>query len=176
MYKNIKQLLNDLVEVSKYTKTTNKKKSIILLGIIGNLLVLSDILIILSFASFFDQKIEYDNFLISYFLENTYFLPFFILFRFFLIYFERISITKLQFRIEENLRIHLLTEVFNRGNVSVADAYYYVNTLSAQVGSFYSTLSSLFGSFIQILIFSTYLLFSNFQIIIIFLIRIIQRI
>ena len=170
MYKNIKQLLNDLVEVSKYTKTTNKKKSIILLGIIGNLLVLSDILIILSFASFFDQKIEYDNFLISYFLENTYFLPFFILFRFFLIYFERISITKLQFRIEENFRIHLLTEVFNRGNVSVADAYYYVNTLSAQVGSFYSTLSSLFGSFIQILIFSTYLLFSNFQIIIIFLI------
>ena len=58
MYKNIKQLLNDLVEVSKYTKTTNKKKSIILLGIIGNLLVLSDILIILSFASVFDQKIE----------------------------------------------------------------------------------------------------------------------
>ena len=170
MHKKLVQLFKNLIEISKYTKTTNKKKSIILLGIIGNLLVLSDILIILIFASFFDQKIEYENLLIRYFFENTYLLPLIILFRFFLIYFERISITKLQFRIEENLRIHLLTEVFKRGNVSVADAYYYINSLSAQVGSFYSTLSSLFGSFIQILIFSIYLLFSNFQIIIIFLI------
>ena len=57
----------------------------------------------------------------------------------------------------------MLEEVFTRGNVSISDAYYYVNTLSAQVGGFYSTLATFFGSFLQIIVFSIYLLLSNFQ-------------
>ena len=114
---------------------------------------MSDILIILIFASFFDQNIDTNNIFISYFIDYKEALPLLVLFRFLLIYLERVAVTKLQFRIEENLRVHLLDEVFKRGNVSVADAYYYVNSLSAQVGSFYSTLSSLFGSLIQIVVF-----------------------
>ena len=129
---------------------------------------MSDILIILIFASFFDQNIDTNNIFISYFIDYKEALPLLVLFRFLLIYLERVAVTKLQFRIEENLRVHLLDEVFKRGNVSVADAYYYVNSLSAQVGSFYSTLSSLFGSLIQIVVFFVYLVFSNLQIILIF--------
>ena len=38
--------------------------------------------------------------------------------------------------IEQNLREHLLSEIFDKGNFSVADAYFYVNTLCGQVGGF----------------------------------------
>ena len=168
MYQKILEIFKNIIVISKFTKTSKKKRSVFLLGLIGNLLVLSDILIILIFASFFDQNIDTNNIFISYFIDYKEALPILVLFRFLLIYLERVAVTKLQFRIEENLRVHLLDEVFKRGNVSVADAYYYVNSLSAQVGSFYSTLSSLFGSLIQIVVFFVYLVFSNLQIILIF--------
>ena len=168
MYQKILEIFKNIIIISKFTKTSKKKRSVFLLGLIGNLLVLSDILIILIFASFFDQNIDTNNIFISYFIDYKEVLPLLVLFRFLLIYLERVAVTKLQFRIEENLRVHLLDEVFKRGNVSVADAYYYVNSLSAQVGSFYSTLSSLFGSLIQIVVFFVYLVFSNLQIILIF--------
>ncbi len=168
MYQKILEIFKNIIVISKFTKTSKKKRSVFLLGLIGNLLVLSDILIILIFASFFDQNIDTNNIFISFFIDYKEVLPLLVLFRFLLIYLERVAVTKLQFRIEENLRVHLLDEVFKRGNVSVADAYYYVNSLSAQVGSFYSTLSSLFGSLIQIIVFFVYLVFSNLQIILIF--------
>ncbi len=163
MVKNLKIFYDDLIKVSKLTKTSNKKLRIFLLAIILNLLVFLDIMIILYFSVIFSQEIQFDNLVIRYFLDNYFYLPIFILFRFSLIYFEKIITTRLQIDIERNLRTHLLEEVFTRGNVSISDAYYYVNTLSAQVGGFYSTLATFFGSFLQIIVFSIYLLLSNFQ-------------
>ena len=168
MIEKIKIFYDDLIKVSKLTKTSNKKLRIFLLAIILNLLVFFDIIIILYFSVIFSQEIQFNNFIISFFLDRYYFLPLFIVFRFLLIYFEKVITTKLQIDIEKNLRTHLLEEVFVRGNVSISDAYYYVNTLSAQVGGFYSTLATFFGSFVQIIVFSGYLLLSNFQAVITF--------
>ncbi len=163
MIDNLKTFYDDLIKVSKLTKTNNKKLRIFSLAIILNLLVFFDIMIILYFSVIFSQEIQFDNLIIRYFLDNYFYLPIFILFRFSLIYLEKIITTRLQIDIEKNLRTHLLEEVFTRGNVSISDAYYYVNTLSAQVGGFYSTLATFFGSFLQIIVFSIYLLLSNFQ-------------
>ena len=168
MIEKIKIFYDDLIKVSKLTKTSNKKLRIFLLAIILNLLVFFDIMIILYFSVIFSQEIQFNNFIISFFLDRYYFLPLFIVFRFLLIYFEKVITTRLQIDIEKNLRTHLLEEVFVRGNVSISDAYYYVNTLSAQVGGFYSTLATFFGSFVQIVVFSGYLLLSNFQAVITF--------
>ena len=168
MIEKIKIFYDDLIKVSKLTRTKNKKLRIFLLAIILNLLVFFDIIIILYFSVIFSQEIQFNNFIISFFLDRYYFLPLFIVFRFLLIYFEKVITTKLQIDIEKNLRTHLLEEVFVRGNVSISDAYYYVNTLSAQVGGFYSTLATFFGSFVQIVVFSGYLLLSNFQAVITF--------
>ena len=163
MIDNLKTFYDDLIKVSKLTKTNNKKLRIFSLAIILNLLVFFDIMIILYFSVIFSQEIQFDNLVIRYFLDNYFYLPVFILFRFSFIYLEKIITTRLQIDIEKNLRTHLLEEVFTRGNVSISDAYYYVNTLSAQVGGFYSTLATFFGSFLQIIVFSIYLLLSNFQ-------------
>ena len=95
-------------------------------------------------------------------------MPVFIILRFFSIYLEKVITTKLQNDIERNLRIYLVEEVFDRGNVSTSDAYYYVMTLCSQVGSFYATLAAFFGSIIQIIAFTTYLLFTNLETVFIF--------
>ena len=163
MLKKIQIFYDDLIKVSKLTKTSNKKKRIFLLAVLLNLLVFFDIIIILYFSVLFDQEIQFNNSVIEFFLERPYYLPFFIVLRFLSIYFEKVITTNLQIDIERNLRVHLLEEVFVRGNVSISDAYYYVNTLSAQVGGFYSTLATFFGSFLQIIVFTGYLLLSNFQ-------------
>lgn len=167
LYK-LKIFYQDLVNVSKLTKTNNKKKSVLLLALLINLQVVFDIFVILYFSYLFSEEIQLSNIIVDFFIERTYFLPLFIILRFLFIYFEKIVTTKLQISIESNLRTHLLNEVFTSGNVSMSDAYFYVNTLSAQVGVFYSTLATFFGSFIQIVVFTLYLLFSNFQTVLIF--------
>ena len=83
-------------------------------------------------------------------------------------YFEKVITTNLQIDIEKNLRIYLTEEAFKRGNLSISDAYFYVNTLSQQVGKFYSTLSAFIASIIQILTFSIYLFVTNFDTVLIF--------
>ena len=70
--------------------------------------------------------------------------------------------------LKKSLRTNLLNDVFDRGNISIADAFYYTNTLSGQVASFYSSFSLFIGSFFQILIFTIYLMMNNLQAVIIF--------
>ena len=168
MLHKLKIFYQDLINVSKLTKTNNKKKRVLFLALILNLQVVFDIFVILYFSYLFSEEVQFSNIVIDFFLERTYFLPLFIVLRFLFIYFEKIVTTKLQISIESNLRTHLLEEVFTRGNVSISDAYFYVNTLSAQVGIFYSTLATFFGSMIQIVVFTVYLLFSNSQAVLIF--------
>ncbi len=168
MIDKLKVFFDDLIKVSKITKAKNKKIKIFSLALISNSLVFFDILIILYFSKMFSQEIQFNNAITDYFLEKEFLLPLVIFLRFFFIYIEKIITINLQISVEKNLRLHLLEEVFVRGNVSVSDAYFYVNTLSAQVGGFYSTLSVFFGSLIQIIVFSGYLLVSNLNIVLIF--------
>ena len=58
----LKVFVNDLIKVSKFTKTKNKKLRIFITGIISDLIVLLDILIILSFKVFSDD-ISINNFI-----------------------------------------------------------------------------------------------------------------
>ena len=153
MVDKLKTFVDDLIKISRITKTKNKKRTIILIAIIANALVFFDILIILYFSKIFSQEVQFSNSIIDFFLENLYFLPVAVFLRFFLIYLEKVVTVNLQINIEKSLRIHLLEEVFTRGNVSISDAYYYVNTLTPQVGGFYSTLSVFLGSFFQIVVF-----------------------
>ena len=69
MIDNLKTFYDDLIKVSKLTKTNNKKLRIFSLAIILNLLVFFDIMIILYFSVIFSQEIQFDNLVIRYFLD-----------------------------------------------------------------------------------------------------------
>lgn len=163
----LKVFVNDLIKVSKLTKTKNKKLRIFITGIISNLIVLLDILIILSFTKVFSDDISIDNFITVFLFDNIYLLPFLVIFRFGCIYYEKINITKLRLEVEENLRDQLIEEIFSKGNYSSSDAYFYINTIAGQVSSFYSTLATFIGSVLQVFAYTIYLIFTDFNTLII---------
>ena len=168
MVTKLKTFISDLLTVSKLTRTKNKKIKILSLAFVLNLLIFFDILIILFFTKLFSEEIGISNVIIDFLLSYNIIFPIAIFLRFFLNYLQVWLTTNLQLDIENNLRIHLLGEIFKKGNYSISDAYFYVNTISNQVGYFYSTLALFLGSLLQILVFTLYLVFTNMQVVIYF--------
>ncbi len=163
MIEKIKIFLDDLFKVSKLTKTKNKKLRIFSIALISNIIVLMDILIILSFTNIFTEDVGINNSLINTIFDNNMYLVIIIGIRFLSIYFEKVNISKLRLEVEENLRDDLLDEIFDQGNYSSSDAYFYINTISGQVASFYGTLATFMSSFLQVFAYSFYLIFTDLQ-------------
>ena len=61
-----------------------------------------------------------------------------------------------------------MKEVFEKNNYSVADAYFYVNELSRNVSYFYGSIASSLNYFVQILVYSAYLVFTSLNIVVYF--------
>ena len=160
--------IKELINLSKLTKTKHKRIRIILGAVLSNLIVLFDIIIISTLTSVFSSNEYIQNWLIDFFVDNISFLPLIVIFRFSSIYFEKMNVIKLKIDIEQNLRLHLMNEIFDKGNYSISDAYFYVNTISNQVASFYGTFAIFLGSALQIFAYSIYLLVTNTQTVLIF--------
>ena len=56
-------------------------------------------------------------------------------------YIEKMNLQSLQLTVRENLRVHLLDEVYKKGNYSLSDATFYVNELTNHISYFYSALT-----------------------------------
>lgn len=169
-YFKVVQFNKDLFQVSKIIKIKKKKIKIIFIALVNNILVVLDILIILYFSDLLSNNTSIENTLLLSIVDLTYLLPIFILLRFYLLYLEKVFITRFQQQIEKSLKSDFLYKIFEKGNISIADAYFYVNELSRQVSSFYSIFSIFIGSFVQIAAFSIYLSISNFEIVSVFII------
>ena len=166
---NIIKIFKDIFYVSKLTKTANKKLKIFYSVALSNLTVFFDLIVILTIARIFeDDNAVSDNAIVQFFLENQYLLPLIVLLRFLARYLDVINITKLRFSIEQNLRVYLMREVFDKGNYSTSDAYYFTNTLSGGIASFYSSTATLVNIFIQMIVYISYLLFQDVQTVLIF--------
>ena len=63
-----------------------------------------------------------------------------------------------------------MKEVFLRGNLSIAVSYFYLNTLSSQVATFYQTLSLIISSLIKVVAFSLFLIITNKEVLVYFVI------
>ena len=164
----IKIIISDVFFVSKLTGVNKKKIRILFSVFLANMTVFFDILVILSFANLIDKSDSTPVFYVTFVLENIYLLPVIVIFRFLFIFIERINIQSLQLEVEESLRTHLMSEVFNKSNYSVADAYFYVNELSRHVSYFYGSLASSLNYFLQILVYSLYLSTTNLSTVIYF--------
>ena len=160
--KKIKSNFHDIVYISRITQVTKKRLRIFLSVLLSNTTVLLDIGIIVFFAYILTGE-STDIPLITYFLERIYFLPILVLFRFASNFVEKANILSLQLQVEKNLRVYLIKEVYKKGNYSVADATFYINTLSGHVGYFYAALTSFLNSCVQIFIYSTFLLSTNLE-------------
>ena len=160
----LKKLISDILYVSKLTKTNNKKIIILIAVVLSQLTALIDIIIIVLFATFITGSV-YDNPLLSslvdYVLVYKFLFPVLVLLRFLFIYLQSMSLKNLELSIQQNLKVYLVNEVFEKRNYSVADAYFYINILSGHVSFFYSNVAGFLNSLLQIVAYSTYLFFSD---------------
>lgn len=171
----IKKIIRDILYVSKVTRVGNKKFLVTAVALISQLVAISDIAIIAIFASIIaDQftNIDFVNNLIRGILNFPILIALMVVIRFGLLYLQQTLIKNLEYNVNLNMKTYLLNEIFEKRNYSIADTYFYINTLSGHIAYFYSSFSGFLTSFLQILIYSSYLLIVDVRSVGIFIIGI----
>ena len=65
------------------------KKQVVLSVVLSNASVAADILVIVIFSSIISNQVNTSNFIVDYFMENKYLLPFLVILRFLFLYIKR---------------------------------------------------------------------------------------
>ena len=161
---SFKKLYKDVLYVSKVTQTNNKKLIIFVAVILAQLTAFSDILLILFFTSIITGEINVGNVfepIVQFVQDYKFFLPIVVLSRFSFIYYQSITLKQLELNVQENLKVYLLNEVFEKRNYSIADAYFFINELSGHISFFYSNLAGFLNSLLQMIAYLTYLILAD---------------
>ena len=165
-------ILRDVLYVSKLTNIRNKKLRIAFSALVSNATGLADILIILAFSKILTGSEIVDVPYMEIIIDLPFLVPVFVVLRYFLNFLGKYNIYSLTKDIEQSLKVHILKEVYKKGNYSLADASYSINTLSVHVSYFFNAFANIASSLIQIVVFTVYLSFGNVQIISILLVLI----
>ena len=169
---SIKKIIKDILYVSKLTGISKKKITVTISVILSQFSAYLDIFIIVTFAGIITGNYEGIDSLQSLFIfinENKYFLVILVVTRFWFMYLQISLLKRLEINVKKNIQVYFLQEIFDRRNYSVADSFFYINTLSGHISFFYSNVASFMNSFLQIIAFATYLIISNPQTIFTFL-------
>jgi len=158
----------DIVYVSRLTGIKHKKFRVLISIFLLNIAVGLDIVIIVSFASFFQTIDENSNILFVLLKDKRFLLPIFIALRFQSNYLQQLNITKLQIDIDKGLKAYMLQEVFTKGNISRADALFYVERVGSNVANVYGNLAKITVTILQVIYYILYLFLTNLTILGIF--------
>ena len=143
--KKIKSLIEKFFYVSRLTGIQNKKIRIFSSVVLSNLTVLLDILIIIIFGvlitNSFEGSSDIAKEVINFILSKKYLIPIIVVFRFIFILLDDLNIQLLTQQVTEKLKSKLFQQVFDNGNYSIADAYFYVNQVTGHVSSFYRAIT-----------------------------------
>ena len=118
-----KNILKDILYVSRVSKTENKKLLILTSVILTQVAAYTDIGIIVIFSALIvDQYtgIQFLNNIIEIFVDNTYLLPLLVIFRFLFQYLQKIILKNIEINVNKNLKIHILGELLEQKNYSTA--------------------------------------------------------
>ena len=170
--RNLKSVLKRIIYVSKLTNVKNKKLRIFLSVVLANLIVTIDVGIIIIFSSLLTNAVNNDNAIVLFVIDiienNLYLIPLLVVVRYLIMFADRMNMEILSLQVNENLRYYLLNEMYDKGNYSNADAYYYLNTVSQHVSSFYKALSGFLNNLLQIIGYSIFLIYSDAQMVLYF--------
>ena len=115
--KQLNKIVQDIFYVSKLTRTNNKKVIITIAVILSQLTALTDVVIIVLFATFITGN-SYENPILSsaidFIFEYKIIFPALVLFRFLFIYLQSMSLKNLELSIQKNLKVYLVNEVFEK--------------------------------------------------------------
>lgn len=162
----LKLIAKDVITISRITKVTKKKLRLLLSVLLSNITVFADILIILVFASLLTSGTDQDStyyIFIKLILDNIILLPLLVVVRTLIVLAEKVNIHSLQLQVEKNLKLHILNEIYKKGNYSIADATFYINTLSGHLSYFYGALAGMANNIIQIIVYASFLIYTDIQ-------------
>jgi len=174
MVKKVNDLIKKIVFVSKLTNIGRKKLRIILSIGLSNISIGLDILIIIIFSNLIIGETSYSNSFvktsIEIILNNKWMLPLLVIARFLFLFIERINLEYLSLDVQQNLKLHLMKESFGIGNMSTADIHFFTSQVSVHIATFYKTFAFVINSFLQVLVYSIFLLFTELELFTYFLI------
>ncbi len=159
-----KKVIKDVFYLSKVTKTEKKKILILTSVILSQLTALSDILLIATFSALIVNQfttIEIVNNFLYFVLDYKFVILFIIISKYSFQYFQNMILKKIELDVNKNLKLYFLNEIFDKRNYSVADSFFYINTLTTHISFFYSSFANFLNSLFQIVAFSTYLIISD---------------
>jgi len=169
--KQFKQIIQDVIYISKITKTKNKKILTIISVFLSQFSALIDISIIAIFSVLIAEQytsIQLVNSILDYFVENKLMIIVLVSFRYVFQYFQKTIIYKLELSVNKNLKIYILKEIFDKRNYSVSDSYYFINVISMHVSYFFSSFASFLNNILQILIYTAYLVITDLNTVFVF--------
>lgn len=159
-----KKVINDVFYLSKVTKTEKKKILIFTSVMLSQLTALSDILLIATFSALIVNQfttVDIVNNFLYLVLDYKFIILFIIISKYSFQYFQNMILKKIELDVNKNLKLYFLNEIFDKRNYSVADSYFYINTLATHISFFYSSFANFLNSLFQIAAFSAYLIVSD---------------
>ena len=167
--KNFKDIVNDILYVSKLTKTKNKKVLILASILLSQFSAGIDLFLIATFASIIasqNTNIDLLNIVLEVIDENRFLIIFLVFFRYLVAYTQAIILKKkIELSVTVNLRTYLFSKMLEQKNFSTADSYYYINTLSAHIAFFYSNFAQFLNFTLQAGAYTIYLIISDIELI-----------
>jgi ATP-binding cassette subfamily B protein AbcA/BmrA len=164
MFNSYKEIISKIFYVSRISKTTNKKLATIIVVLLANVSAFLDILIIISIAFNFSDNISQNNFIVSYldiYQSNKFLLIVIVVLRFLSLLFQKVYTKKIELIVDNDIKNHLVSEVFEKNNFSISDSLFFVNVLSQHISFFYSSFINFLVIFTQAIAYSAYLLLTN---------------
>ena len=160
-YKNI---VKDILYVSKLTKTKNKKLLILLAISLSQVSAGIDLVLIASFASLIASQqtnLETLNAFLLFIDSYRFVIILLVIFRYFVSYSQQAILKKIELSVTISLRMYLFSKILDQRNFSVSDSRFYINTLSTHISFFYSSFSIFLNHFLQACAYTAYLLISD---------------
>ena len=169
--KILKELIRDVLYISKITKVKNKKLTLFLVIVISQTTAFADVALIVLFSSIFTDSYSDGivGLFINFILEYKFLMPLLVVGRFYFTYQQTMLMKRLEFDVKASISVYMLNEVFEKRNFSVADAYFYIGTLSGHIAFFYSSLVGFANSILQTLAYVAFLTYSDAQAFYVFL-------
>ena len=171
----LKTIIRDVFYISKITNVTKKKITLLFVVIMSQITAFSDVAIIVLFASVFtgDAGDGIIGEAVKLLLEYQFIIPLVVVVRFYITYMQSMTLKKMEMNVTKNLKVHLMEEVFEKRNYSVADAYFYLNTLSGHVAFFYSSLVSFINSLLQSIAYVAFLTVADSEVFLVLLVGVV---
>ena len=169
--KQVKQIIQDVIYISKITKTKNKKILTLISVLLSQITAFIDIFIIAIFSVLIAEQytsLGFVNNILDFFVENKIMIIVLVSFRYIFQYLQKTILYRIELSVNKNLKIHILKEIFDKRNYSVADSYYFINVISMHVSYFFSSFASFLNNILQIVVYTAYLVVADINTVFVF--------